>query len=87
MNGAAASCIPALDMITRIMSELALDDDEGNSFVRHLDSVSVPELVRREATSHTGERGGSTQLLTRGRGFPAPAPCLAADYAQQSTDG
>lgn len=39
------------------MSELALNDDEGNAFVRHLDSVCVPELVGREATSHASFSG------------------------------
>ena len=31
----------ALDRITRIMPELALDHDQRNAFVRHLDRVSV----------------------------------------------
>jgi hypothetical protein len=39
------------------VSELALDDDKWEAFVRHLDSVSVPELVWREATSHAGLSG------------------------------
>lgn len=39
------------------MAQLALDDDEGDAFVRHLDGVSVPELVGCEATSHAGFGG------------------------------
>jgi hypothetical protein len=31
----------ALDRITRIMPELALDHDERNALVRHFDCVSV----------------------------------------------
>ena len=37
--------------------ELALDDDERDSFVRHLDGVGVPELVRRESSADTCRRG------------------------------
>ena len=36
------------------MSELALDHDERDALVRHLDRVSVPELVRREPAPDTG---------------------------------
>ncbi len=39
------------------MSELALNDDERDALVRHLDCVSVPELVWREATSHADFSG------------------------------
>jgi hypothetical protein len=46
-----------LDRITRIMPELALDDDEGDPFVGHFHRVSVPELMGREATSHAGFSG------------------------------
>jgi hypothetical protein len=38
------------------VSELALYDDEC-AFVRHLDRVSVPELVGREPMSHAGFGG------------------------------
>jgi hypothetical protein len=36
------------------VSELALDHDERDAFVGHLDGVGVPELVRREAAAHAG---------------------------------
>jgi hypothetical protein len=39
------------------VSELALDDNERDALVRHLHSVSVPELVWREATPDTGFSG------------------------------
>ena len=37
--------------------QLTLDHDQRNSFVRHLDSVSMAELVRRKATSNAGACG------------------------------
>jgi hypothetical protein len=36
------------------VTELALDHDERNAFVRHLDRVRVPQLVGRKATSDAG---------------------------------
>ena len=36
------------------MAELALNDDEWDAFVGHLDRVRVPELMRREAAPDTG---------------------------------
>jgi hypothetical protein len=41
------------------MSELALDDDQRDALVSHLDGVSVSELVRRESTTDAGEDCGS----------------------------
>jgi hypothetical protein len=38
------------------MAELALDDDERDAFVGHLDRVRVPELMRREAAPDSGRR-------------------------------
>jgi hypothetical protein len=37
--------------------ELALNDHERHAFMRELDGVGVPELVRREAAPHAGRRG------------------------------
>ena len=54
------------------MSELALDHDERDAFVRHLDGVSMPQLVRCEPPSHTRRAGGVVQLLAR-RGRLPPA--------------
>jgi hypothetical protein len=39
------------------VSELALNDDKRDALVRHLDSVSVPELVGRESTPDAGLGG------------------------------
>ncbi len=44
------------------VTELALDDNEWNSFMSHLDSVGVSELVRCESTAHAGHGGGSFEL-------------------------
>jgi hypothetical protein len=56
----------ALDKITHIMSELPLDHDKRDTFVRHLDRVGVSQLVGREPPSHTCGRGRVMQLLARG---------------------
>lgn len=37
--------------------ELPLNYNERNAFVRHLDCVGVPQLVRREPTPYTSFRG------------------------------
>jgi hypothetical protein len=37
-----AVVLSALDRITRIMPELALNHDQRHAFVRHLNRVSVP---------------------------------------------
>ena len=52
----------ALDRITRIMAELALDDKQRHALARHLHPVSVPQLVRRGATPHTCSCGCVVQL-------------------------
>ena len=45
--------------------ELALDHDERDAFVRHLDRVSVPKLMRREPPPHACSGGNLVQLLAR----------------------
>ena len=45
------------------MPELALDHDQRNSLVRHLNRVSMPQLVGREATSDARRRSGMMVLL------------------------
>ena len=45
------------------VSQLTLDYDQRNSLVRHLDSVSMAKLVRREAASNTDPGGGVVQLF------------------------
>jgi hypothetical protein len=66
----ALALVTSLDRITRIMAELALDDDQWHAFARHLDGVRVTELVWREAPSHSGRGGGAPQLGVRRGGRP-----------------
>jgi len=46
--------------------ELALDHDQGDALVRHLDCMSVAELMRGESPTDTGERCGSSESLAGG---------------------
>jgi hypothetical protein len=43
--------------------ELALDNDQRDAFVRHLDRVSMPELVGRKPAPDTGLGGRVMELL------------------------
>jgi hypothetical protein len=49
------------------MPELPLDNRQRNPFVRHLDRMSVPELVRRKPPPHP-RLGGEAAKLTAGGG-------------------
>jgi hypothetical protein len=73
--------VPGLDVLAAVdalqvdagdaevaVSELALDDDQWHAFARHLDSVGVAELMRREAASHSC-RGGDAPQLGACRGY------------------
>ncbi len=44
------------------MPELALDHDERDALVSHLDGMGVTELVGCEATTHTSRSGGVSEL-------------------------
>ena len=44
--------------------ELPLDDDQRHTLARHLDSVSMPELMRGQLPTHTGRDRGVAQLNT-----------------------
>ena len=68
------------------MSELRLDHDERNAFVRHLDRVSVSQLTWRKAPSHACGRGRMMQLFARGRRFPPSSGRRSVDHAQQRAD-
>ena len=48
------------------VSELALDYDEWDTLVRHLDRVSVPQLMRGEPPPNTGMGGRVVELFARG---------------------
>jgi hypothetical protein len=43
--------------------ELALDDDERDALMCHLDRVRMPQLVRREAAPDPSREGGVMELL------------------------
>jgi hypothetical protein len=49
------------------MAELALDDDQRDALVGHLDGVRVTELMRCEASPYAGGRGRSSQVGAHGR--------------------
>jgi len=68
------------------VSELALDDDQRDAFASHLDGVRVPELVRREAASHSCRSGGAPELGACRGGRPMAPAGRAVDDAQQGTD-
>jgi len=44
------------------MPELSLDHEQRDALARHLDSVSMSELVGREPAPDTGDRGGVVEL-------------------------
>ena len=61
------------------MPQLPLDNDKRDPLVRHFDSMSVAELMRRKAPSHARGRGGTLQLLSGGGGSqcrPAVGPWI-----------
>ena len=68
------------------VSELALDHHQRDALVRHLDRMSVPQLMRREATPHARRSGGMVQLFARGRRLPAAACGRSVDHSQQRPD-
>jgi hypothetical protein len=68
------------------MPELPLNNRQRNPFVRHLDRMSMPQLVRREPTPHPGLHGEPAKLSTRGGRRPAPPACGAGEDAEQRAD-
>jgi hypothetical protein len=68
------------------MAQLALDDDQRNALVGHLDRVSVPKLVWGEPATDTCAHCGSSELLPSGGRLPPPSGCRTVDDAQQSSD-
>jgi hypothetical protein len=77
--------VDARDAEVRV-SELPLDHDERDTFVRCLDRVGVPQLVGREPASQTCGRGRVMQLLARGRRFPTSSSGRPVDHAQHSAN-
>ena len=64
------------------MAELALDHDQRDTLVGHLDRVRVTQLMRGEPATHTGKSGGPSELLASGGGLPMPTSGCAVDYAE-----
>jgi len=77
--------VDARDAEVRV-SELPLDHDQRDTFVRHLDGMGVPQLVGRKPPSHAGGQGRVMQLFACGRRFPMSSGGRSVDYAQQRTD-
>jgi hypothetical protein len=69
------------------MAELALDDDQRDTFAGHLDRVGVAQLVWCEAPAYTGRGGGAPELRAGGRACPGSATCRTVDDAEQRADG
>lgn len=86
MRDRTTSPIVALDKITRIMPELALDHDQRDSLPGHLDRVGMAELVRREPTTHAGGQRDLVQLPTDPRRRARTAARRAAQYTEQPAD-
>jgi hypothetical protein len=68
------------------MPELALDDQERNSFAGDLDGVRVPNLMGREPAPHPGCLSGAAQLRSQARRRAWSSACRAAQRAGQSAD-
>src|SRR5690242_20233655 len=66
--------------------KLKLDHDQRNALVRHLDSMSMPQLVWCEPPSHTRSGGGMVQLLACRRRLPAATSGRSADHTQHGAD-
>jgi hypothetical protein len=62
------------------MPELALDNDQRDAFVRHLDRLRVLQLARREATLHPRRSSRVMQLLAGGRRLPAATCCRRGSH-------
>ena len=66
--------------------KLTLDHDQRNAFVRHLDRMSMAQLVGREPPSHTRSGGGMVQLLARRRRLPPTTSRRSVDHTQHRAD-
>src|ERR1700752_2359815 len=66
--------------------KLTLDHDQRNGLVRHLDRMSMAQLVRREPPSHTRRGGGMMQLLARRGCLPPAAIGRSVDHTQHCAE-
>jgi hypothetical protein len=63
--------------------ELPLDHDERDTFMRHLNRMGMPQLMRRESPSAACSGSRVVKLLARGGGFPMTAGSRSVYHAQQ----
>src|SRR3954468_8594113 len=68
------------------VAELALDDDQRDTFTGHLDGMCVAKLMWRESTAHTCSSRGLTQLGAGGSRRPRASARRSGGDAQQRTD-
>ena len=69
------------------MSRLALDHRQRDPFVQQLDSMSMPQLMRREAPPDSGLDRCPVKLEPSSGFRPAMATSRADDHAEQWADG
>jgi hypothetical protein len=68
------------------MAELSLDGHQWHALVRELDSVRMPQLMRREPPADARPFRCATQLFASRGGLPAPPGGWPVDYAEQRPD-
>jgi len=68
------------------MAELALDRYQRHALVCELDSVRMPQLMRREPPADARRFRRPTKLFASRGGLPAPPSGRAVNYAEQRPD-
>jgi hypothetical protein len=68
------------------VAELPLDHVERHAFSSHLNSVRVPKLMRREATTHAGSDRELAKGFANSRGRPRATLRRTVDHAKQGPD-
>jgi hypothetical protein len=69
------------------VTELALNHNDRQAFMGHLNSVGVTELVWRKPAANPSPLRGITQLCTETSRRAWPPPCRSAQDAEQGADG
>ena len=77
--------VDARDAEVRV-SELPLDHDQRDTFVRHLNRVGMSQLVWREPPSHPCSCVRMVQLFARGRRFPTSSGGRSVGHARHRAD-
>jgi hypothetical protein len=68
------------------MPELPLNDRNRDPLARHLDSMSVPKLMRRQPPTDTGTHSSRPELLARRGRRPRPTGGRTTQHTQQRPD-